>query len=56
MNHFIVIILILIFAVIFLTDVMEVTDENINSPLVSYLFAKLQQLESKIMVRPNTHT
>jgi len=27
---------------------MEVTDEYINSPLVSYLLAKLQQLESKI--------
>ena len=39
--------------VIFLTDAVEVTDEDINSPLVSYLMAKLQQLESKMMVRPN---
>jgi len=31
-----------IFIVIFLTDGMEVTDKDINSPLVSYLFAKLQ--------------
>ena len=42
-----------IFIVIFLTDAMEVTDEDINSPLVSYMLAKLQRLESKIMVRPN---
>ena len=44
------------FAVIFLTDAVDVTDEDINSPLVSYLLAKLQQLESKIMVRPNIRT
>ena len=44
------------FAVIYLTDAVEVTDEDINSPLVSYLPAKLQQLESKIMVRPNIRT
>ena len=44
------------FAVIFFTDAVEVTDEDINSPLVSYLLAKLQQLESKIMVRPNIRT
>ena len=31
---------------------MEVTDD-INSTLVSYLLAKVQRLESKIMVRPN---
>ena len=43
----------LLLFIIFLTDAMEVTDEDINSPLVSYLLAKLQQLESKIMVRPN---
>jgi len=42
-----------LFVAIFLTDAIEVTDEDINSPLVSYLLAKLQQLESKIMVRPN---
>ena len=39
--------------VIFLTDAVEVTDEDINSPLVSYLLAKVQQLEAKMMVRPN---
>ena len=44
------------FAVIFLTDAVEVTDEDINSPLVSFLLGKLQQLESKIMVRPNIRT
>ncbi|XP_065906808.1 short-chain collagen C4-like [Dysidea avara] len=46
----------LIFTIIFLTDAVEGTDEDINSPLVSYLLAKLQQLESKIMVRPNIRT
>ena len=35
---------------------MEVTDKDTDSPLVSYLLAKLQQLESKIMVRPNSRT
>ncbi|XP_065908570.1 short-chain collagen C4-like [Dysidea avara] len=44
------------FAVIYLIDAVEVTDEDINSPLVSFLLAKLQQLESKIMVRPNIRT
>ena len=44
------------FAVIFLTDAVDVTDEDINSPLVSFLLAKLQQLESKIMARPNIRT
>ena len=38
---------------IFLTDAVEVTDEDINSPLVSYLLAKVQRLEAKMMVRPN---
>ena len=42
-----------LFVVISLTDAVEVTDEDINSPLVSYLLAKVQRLESKIMVRPN---
>ena len=46
----------LIFTIIFFTDAVEVTDEDINSPIVSYLLAKLQQLESKIMVRPNIRT
>ena len=35
-----------------LTDAVEVTNEDINSPLVSYLLAKVQQLEVKMMVRP----
>ena len=34
-------------------DAVEVTDEDINSPLVSYLLAKVQQLETKMMARPN---
>ena len=45
--------ILLLFFVISLTDAVEVTDEDINSPLVSYLLAKVQRLESKIMVRPN---
>ena len=43
----------LLFVVILLTDAVEVTDEDINSPLVSYLLAKVQRLEAKMMVRPN---
>jgi len=49
----ILIFIISLFAIIILTDVVEVTDEDINSPLVSYPLTELQQLESKIMVRPN---
>ena len=30
------------FVIIFLIDAVEVTDEDINSPLVSYLLAKVQ--------------
>ena len=37
------------FAVLIFTVASEVTDEDVNS----YLLAKVQQLESKIMVRPN---
>ena len=37
----------------FLTDAVEVTDKDIDSPLVSYLLAKVQQLEAKMMIRPN---
>ena len=40
------------FIVIFLTDAVKVTDEDINSPLVSYLLAKVQRLEAKMMARP----
>ena len=37
---------------IFLTDAveLEVTDEDVNSPLLSYLLAKVQRLEAKQMV------
>jgi len=31
----------------------EVNDEDINSPLVSYLLAKVQRLEAKMMAKPN---
>ena len=40
----------LLFATLILTNAVEVTRED---PLVSYLLAKIQQLESKIMVRSN---
>ena len=42
-----------LFLYIFFTDAVEVTDEDTNSPLVSYLLAKVQRLEAKMMVRPN---
>ena len=38
---------------IFLTDAVEVTDEDTNSPLVSYLLAKVQRLEAKMMAKSN---
>ena len=44
---------VLLFATIFHTDAVEVTDEDINFPLVSYLLAKVQRLETKVMVRPS---
>ena len=37
----------------FLADAVEVTDEDINSPLVYYLLAKIQQLEAKMMAKSN---
>ena len=40
-----------LFSVIFLSDAVEVPDED--SPLVSYLLAKVQRLEARIMARPN---
>ena len=39
--------------IIFLTDAVEVDDEVSNSPLVSYLLAKVQRLEAKMMAKPN---
>ena len=46
-------ILLILFSVIYLTDAVEVTDEDINSPLISYLLAKVQRLEAKMMAKPN---
>ena len=43
----------LMFVVIFFTDAVEFTEEDIDSPLVSYLLAKVQRLEAKMMVRSN---
>ena len=46
--------LLFLFFLFFLNDAVEVTDEDTNSQMVSYLLAKVQRLESKIMVsRPN---
>ena len=42
----------IIITVMFLTDAMEITAEDINSPLLSYLLAKVQRLEAKNMFRP----
>ena len=39
-------------SVFFLTDAVEVTDD-VNSQIVSYLLAKVQRLEAKMMARPN---
>ena len=45
-------ILLMLFFLFFLTDAVEVTDEDTNSPLVSYLLAKVQRLEAKMMAKP----
>ena len=37
----------------FLTDAVEVTDKDIDSPLLSYLLAKVQRLEAKNTISPN---
>ena len=42
-----------LFVIVFLTDAVEVTNEDTNSPLVSYLLAKVQRLEAKMMAKPN---
>ena len=42
-----------LFVIIFLTDAMKVTDEDSDSPLITYLLAKVQQLEIKMMARSN---
>ena len=42
-----------LFLFIFLVDAVEVTDEDSNSQLVSYLLAKVQRLEAKMMAKPN---
>ena len=47
------ILLLALFTLFFLTDAVEVTDEDINSPLVSYLLAKVKRLEGKMMDKPN---
>ena len=47
--------LLVLFSAILLTGAVElkITDEDINSPLVSYLLAKVQRLEAKMMAKPN---
>ena len=46
--------IILVLFVVVLTDAAMFSDDDIDSPLVSYLLAKVQRLESKMMARPNT--
>ena len=36
-----------------ITDAAEVTYDDINLPLVSYLLARIEQLESKMMEKPS---
>ena len=45
--------LLLLFFLFFFTNAVEVTDEDTNSPLVSYLLAKVQRLEARMMAKPN---
>ena len=45
--------ILILFSVILLTDAVEVTNEDTDSPLVSYLLAKVQRLEAKMMAKPN---
>ena len=42
-------------AVVLFTNATTVINEEVDSPLVSYLLAKLQRLKSKMMARPNTN-
>ena len=42
-----------LFLFIFLTNAADISNEDVNSPLLSYLLAKVQRLEAKNMVRPN---
>jgi len=46
-------ILLALFSIIIFAGAVEVTDEDINSPLVSYLLTKVQRLEAKMMAKPN---
>ena len=46
--------ILLLCTAIFLTDAMEVRKEDNNSALVSHLLAKLQRLESQMMIRSNS--
>ena len=44
---------VVLFAVVLFTDAAMFSDDDVDSPLVSYLLAKVQRLESKMMARPN---
>ena len=46
--------LLIFFCVIFATNAADVTDEDVNSPLVSYLLAKVQRLEAKMISKENS--
>ena len=45
--------LLILFSAILLAGAVEVTNEDINSPLVSYLLAKVERVEAKMMAKPN---
>ena len=46
-------VLLLLYFLFFFTDAVEITDEDTDSPLVSYLLAKVQRLEARMMAKPN---
>ena len=45
--------ILVLFAVVLFTDAAMFSNDDVDSPLVSYLLAKVQRLESKMMARPN---
>ena len=48
-------IILVLFAVVLFTDATMFSNDDVDYPLVSYLLAKVQQLESKMMARPNAY-
>ena len=46
-------VIVIILVGIFFSEALETSDEDMNSPLISYLLAKIQRLESKLSVNGN---